>query len=202
VLEPPDRLTSAPVLRSFRPDGSARWTQQLADRTWAKLDVGPEGPVVQQQPSEQWRPVAEHGLALGRAAQAVRGRTGRPLANGRDVVVERRGRAEIRIAEVAGNAVVRSWRIVGTTPLGEVQLVEPLGSRIVLVAKAYTEDRSEDVVVVLDRTGIAQSFSVDPHEWAEAAALARFRLAGSSLYQLGSAPSGAFVDRFDLEVER
>ena len=127
---------------------------------------------------------------------------GRPLMNGLALVVERRGAAEIRIAEIVGNAVVRGWRIAGATPLGEVQLAEPLGNRIVLVAKTYSEDRSEDIVLVLDRTGIVQTFSVDPHEWAESAPLARFRLDGSSLYQLGSAPSGAFVDRFDLEVQR
>jgi hypothetical protein len=77
-----------------------------------------------------------------------------------------------------------------------------MGSRIVIVAKTYTDDRSEDVVLVLDRAGIVQRFSAEPHEWAESAPLARFRLAGSSLYQLGSAASGAFVDRFDLEVQR
>jgi hypothetical protein len=202
VLEPPDRISSSPVLRSFRPDGSKKWAQELGDRTWAKLVVGPAGPVVQQQPSEQWQPVADHGRPLGRAAQAARGRTGSPFAHGREVVVERRGGAEIRIAEVAGDAVVRGWRIVGSTPLGEVQLAEPFGSRIVLVAKAYTEDRSEDVVLVLDGAGIVQRFSVEPREWAESAPLARFRLAGASLYQLGSTPSGAFVDRFDLEVRR
>ena len=69
VLEPPDRLTPAPVLRSFRADGSARWVQRLSDRTWSKLDLGPEGPVVQQEPSEQWLPAAEHGAPLGRTLQ-------------------------------------------------------------------------------------------------------------------------------------
>ena len=200
VLEPPDRLSPVPVLRSFRADGSRKWAQELADRTWAKLGVGPAGPVVLQQPSEQWRPVADHGRALGRAAQAARGSTGKPLVNGREVVVERRGVAEVRIAEVAGDAVIRSWSIAGSTPLGEVQLAEPLGNRVVVVAKTYTDDRSEDVVLVLDETGIVQRFTVEPHEWAESAPLARFRLAGASLYRLGSAPSGAFVDRFDLEV--
>jgi hypothetical protein len=202
VLEPPDRLTAAPVLRSFRADGSAKWTQRLADRTWAKLGVGPSGPVVQQQPSEQWRPVADHGLALGRALQAARGHSGRPLPNGRELIVERRGAAELRIAEVAGDVVLRGWRISGSTALGEVQLAEPLGSRVVVVAKTYTDSRSEYVVLVLDRTGVSQRFSIEPHEWAESAPLARFRLAGSALYQLGFAPSGAFVDRFDLEVQR
>jgi hypothetical protein len=202
VLEPPDRLTAVPVLRSFRADGTPKWTQPLGDRTWAKLGHGPSGPVVQQEPSEQWRPVADRGRALDRGMQAVRGRTGKPLTGGRELVVERRGEAELRIAEVAGDAVLRSWRIIGSTPLGEVQLAELLGSHLVVVTKAYTDTRSEYVVLVLDRTGLSQHFSIEPHDWAESAPLARFRLAGSSLYQLGSAPSGAFVDRFDLEVQR
>jgi hypothetical protein len=202
VLEPPDRIDRAPVLRSFRSDGSKKWAQELADRTWAKLAVGPGGPVVQQQPSEQWRPLADHGRALDRGAQAAHGQTGRPLAHGRELVVERRGSAEIRLAEVAGDAVVRGWRIVASTPLGEVQLAEPFGSRIVVVVKTYDDERSEDLVLVLDRDGLVQRFSVEPHEWAEAAPLARFRLGGSSLYQLGSEPAGAFVDRYDLEVQR
>jgi hypothetical protein len=45
-------------------------------------------------------------------------------------------------------------------------------------------------------------FAVESREWAESAPLARFRLAGSSLYRLGSTPAGLFVDRFDLEVLR
>ena len=48
--------------------------------------------------------------------------------------------------------------------------------------------------------GLGRSQLVDAAEWAESAPLARFRLAGSSLYHLGSTPSEAFVDRFDLEV--
>jgi hypothetical protein len=54
-------------------------------------------------------------------------------------------------------------------------------------------------VLVLDGTGLAGAFSVQSLEWAESAPLARFRLSGTSLYRLGSAPAGAFVDRFDLE---
>jgi hypothetical protein len=46
------------------------------------------------------------------------------------------------------------------------------------------------------------SFAVESLEWAESAPLARFRLAGSSLYRLGSTRAGLFVDRFDLEVSR
>ena len=202
VLEPPNRLTPVPLLRSFRGDGTARWTQRLADRTWAKLALGPEGPAVLQQPSEQWLPAAEQGTALDRGAQAARGRPGRPLAHGREVVVDRVGSGELRIAELAGNAVVRSWRITSETPLGEVQLAEPHGNELVVVLKTYTDERGEYVVLVLRQRGAAERFSVEPSEWAESAPLARFRLAGSSLYQLGSTAAGAFVDRFDLKESR
>jgi hypothetical protein len=202
VLEPPSRVSPAPVLRSFRDDGTPRWAQSLSDRTWAKLAAGPAGPIVQQQPSEQWLPVADHGHALGRVAQAGRGRPGRSFANGREVVVERVGAGELRLAEVAGDAVVRSWRITSGTALGEVQLAEPHGNRLVVVTKTYTDDRSEYVALVLDRSGIVNSFAVESLEWAESAPLARFRLAGSSLYRLGSTRAGLFVDRFDLEVSR
>ena len=155
---------------------------------------------MQQEPSEEWLPVAEHGAALARKAQAGRGRTGRPFANGREVVVERVGGDELRLAELAGDAVVRSWRVTSTTPLGEVQLAEPHGSHLVVVMKTYTEDRSEYLVLVLDRSGLVKSFAVESLEWAETAPLARFRLAGSSLYRLGSTHQGLSVDRFDLEV--
>jgi hypothetical protein len=197
VLEPPNRSSPFPVLRRFDRAGRAMTAQRLADRTWAKLAVGPDGPVVQQQPSEQWMPAA-----LDRAEQARRGRSGRPLGGGRELLVQRLGVGELRLADVAGNAVRRAWRVTSSTPLGEVQLVEPLGSRLVVVVKAYTADEGEYIVLVLDPSGLAERFGVSAPHWAEAAPLGRFRLAGSSLYRLGSAARGAFVDRFDLEVTR
>jgi hypothetical protein len=202
VLDPPSRTSPAPLLRSFRSDGRPRWVKRIPDRTWAKLAAGPDGPVVQQQPSEQWVPATENGGVLDRNAQAARGRPGRPFSNGREVVVERVGAAELRLAELAGAAVVRSWGITSATPLGEVQLAEPQGNRLVIVTKTYTSDRSEYVVLVLDRSGIVDKFAVDSIEWAESAPLARFRLQGTSLYRLGSTRAGLFVDRFDLEVTR
>jgi hypothetical protein len=202
VLEPPTRETPFPRLLSFRRDGTLKWTQRLSDRTWSKLAEGPDGPVVQQQPSEQWLPVAETGKPLTRAAQAGRGRAGRPLAQGRGVVVQRVGEDELRIAETAGNNVIRAWSISSTTPLGEVQLAEPAGTRLVVVVKTYDEGRDEFDVLVLDHSGVARKFAVASSDWAEAAPLARFRLAGSALYQLGSTVQGAFVDRFDLETAR
>jgi hypothetical protein len=202
VLEPAARETPQPRLRSFRREGTPKWTQALSDRTWSKLEAGPDGPVVQQQPSEQWMPVAENGRPLTRKTQSGRGTGSRPLANGRGLLVERVGAGELRLAEVAGSAVVRAWRISSATPLGEVQLAEPVGGRILVVVKTYDESRDEFRVLVLDRAGLADQFSVSSSAWAESAPLARFRVAGSALYQLGSTPDGAFVHRFDLEVSR
>ena len=91
---------------------------------------------------------------------------------------------------------------MSATPLGEVQLAEPLGNCVVLVIRPYTETQDEFLVLVLGDRGVERSFSVDSADWAETAPLARFRLVGSSLYQLGSTPSGMHVDRFDLEVNR
>jgi hypothetical protein len=202
VLEPPNRETPAPVLRSFRKDGAPKWAQALSDRTWSKLDAGTDGLAVQQQPSEQWLPASDHGVPVDRAAQRQRGRPGRPLAHGHELIVDRVGSSELRLAELAGNAIVRAWRISSSTPVGEVQLAEPDRNGLVVVMKAYTDDRDEFVVLVLDQSGIAERFSVPSTQWAESAPLARFRLEGSSLYQLGSTAAGAFVDRYDLEVPR
>jgi hypothetical protein len=200
VLEPPNRVTPVPMLRKLGRDGALTWAQRLSDRTWSKLETGPEGPVVLAAPSEEWVPAAANGAPLDRATQAKRAKPGRPTAGGRGVVVDRIGADELRLAETAGNTVVRSWRVTSSTPLGEVQLAESLGNLFVVVLKTYVDDRAEYVVLVLDRAGVVRQFSVDATEWAESAPLARFRLAGGSLYHFGSTPSVAFVDRFDLEV--
>ncbi len=202
VLEPANRTTPAPMLRKLGRDGTVKWAQLLSDRTWSKLETGPDGPVVLAAPSEQWVPAAAHGAPLDRVTQAKHATPDRPTGLGRGVLVDRLGEDELRLAETAGHRVIRSWRITSSTPLGEVQLAEPFGNGLVAVLKTYTDDRAEHVVLVLDGTGIVQHFSVDAAEWAESAPLARFRLAGHALYHFGSTPSEAFVDRFDLEVSR
>jgi hypothetical protein len=203
VLEPTgDGAARTPELRSFSASGALRSKTPIADRTWSQLREGPQGPEVQQEPSEQWQPATHGRRALSRTAQAASGHPGRTLPNGKELVVLRAGTSEARIAEVAGTRVRRAWRIVSATPLGEIQLAEPLGSRVVVVIRPYTETQDEFLVLVLGDRGLERSFSVDSADWAETAPLARFRLAGSSLYQLGSTPSGMHVDRFDLEVNR
>jgi hypothetical protein len=201
VLEPTGEGPT-PELRRFDASGSLRSKTPIADRTWSQLREGSQGPEVQQEPSEQWMPVHGRHAWLTRTAQAQTGHPGRTLPNGKELVVFRAGTSEARVAELAGGHVRRAWRIVSETPLGEVQLAEPLASRVVLVVRPYTETQDEFLVLVLGDKGVDRSFSVAAADWAETAPLARFRLAGSSLYQLGSTPSGMHVDRFDLEVNR
>jgi hypothetical protein len=197
-----DVLEPTPELRSFDASGRLRSKTAIEDRTWSQLREGAEGVEVQQEPSEQWMPIDQGRAWLAREAQARGGHPGRTLASGHELVVFRTGVSEARIAEVAAGHALRAWRISSATPLGEVQLAEPLGNRVVIVVRPYTETQDEFLVLVLGDRGVERSFSVDSANWAETAPLARFRLAGSSLYQLGSTPSGMHVDRFDLEVNR
>jgi len=161
--------------------------------------MGPDGPLVQEEPSEQWLDAAP---GLGRERQARSGRAGRTLRDGSEIVVLRTGVGELRVARVAGGRVRSAWRILSDTPLGEVQLAEPSGNGAVVVAKAYDDTADEFLVLVLDGHGVARQLSVPSAEWASGAPLARFRLIGSSLYHLGSTADGAFVDRYDLEVKQ
>ena len=105
---------------------------------------------------------------------------------------------EIRAAIISSGRVQRSWRVTSDTPLAEVQLGEPVGHRLVLVARVYTDTSDEFVVLVLDQRGLVQEFSTPADEWAEGAPLGRFRLEGDRLYRLGTDASGAFVARYEL----
>lgn len=194
VLEPRGTLVR------YRADGARAWQQKLGDRTWVKLAHGRSGSVALQEPSEQWLPVADGGAPVSRTDQRRRARSAKPLANGHDLAVARVGDRELRLAELHGSLRVRSWRITSETPLGEVQLAESHGNRIVVVVRVYTDDRDEFDVLVLDGDGLAARFAVESDSWTETAPLARFRLAHDALYRLRTTPSGAAVDRFDLEV--
>jgi hypothetical protein len=202
VLDGRSAPGQTPLVRTFSPDGTLRRARHIAERTWSQLRMGPGGPLVHQEPSEQWMPVADGSTPLDRTAQARAGRAGRLLADGSQLVVLRSGIGEVRLARVAGGSVRVCWRVISATPLGEVQLVDALGSRIVLVVKAYTEREDEFEVLVLDGRGLVKRFAVASDQWADAAPLAHFRLAGSALYKLGSTPTGVFVDRYDLEGAR
>lgn len=199
VLETTTGQSRAPLLRVFGPDGTGRGAIEVAERA-SQIRIGPSGPVVLQQPSGQWMTAAADGRSLTQSAQESSGRAGRPLPGGSEIVILRRDN-EIRVALVGPGGVLRAWRVTSETPLAEVQLAEPLGNRLLLVVRVYTSGRDEFLILVLDRNGLAQRFSLASADWAETAPLSRFRLVGSSLYQLGSTPAGLFVDRVDVEVK-
>jgi hypothetical protein len=144
-------------------------------------------------------PAFVSGAPAPPTAQRRKGRMGRGVRSGEEVVVFRHAN-ELRVALVASGLVTRGWRLTSDTPLGEVQLVEPVGAQLVVVARVYDGQTDEFAVLVLDRNGLVSRTSVGSAEWAEAAPLGRFRLVGRALYRLGSSPAGVFVDRFDLEV--
>lgn len=188
-----------PLIRSFDANGHSLGSWHTAERTSAALRMGPAGPVILEYPAGQWMPAAVGGDAAEPAIQQGQGRSGQPVAGAGEIVVLRTGN-EVRVALVGSGSVRASWRIQSVTPLAEVQLAEPLGQRLVVVLRVYDNSRDEFVALVLDAKGVATQFSLDSADWAETAPLSRFRLAGSSLYQLGSTSAGTFVDRFDLGV--
>jgi hypothetical protein len=196
VLESDALTGGTPLLRSFDLKGHERAETPLAERTVSAVRVGPAGPVTLQYPAAEWMPAA---AGLSRAAQVAHARPGRPVPGGDEIVVYRQGN-EARIAVVGPDGVRRSWRILSSTPLAEIQLAEPLGSRLLAIVHTYTDTESEFVVLVLDARGAVKQFSVPGADWAETAPLTRFRLSGNSLYKLGSTPAGMFVDRYDLGV--
>jgi hypothetical protein len=200
VLETAADAGETPQLRSFDAAGTPMGAVELAERGSA-VRAGPHGPVVLRQASGQWMPAILDGRALAAGAQSSAGTSGRPVAGGREIVVLREGANEVRAALVGADGLRRTWRLQSDTALAEVQLAEPYREGLVLVVRTYTDDEAEFVVLVLGRKGLVGRFSLAANDWAETAPTSRFRLAGSSLYQLGSSPDGLFVDRFDLEEE-
>ena len=192
------RTGQGPVVRSFDRSGVALEATELPERTATQVRAGPSGPVVLQQPSGQWLPVLR-GNGSTSASRGL-GSTGRPFPGGSEVVVLRAD-DELRIAVVAGDVVRRSWRVTSSTQLAEVQLAEPMGQRLLVVVRVYTDAQDEFLALVLGPRRVLRSLSLYSADWAESAPLSRFRLSGSSLYQLGSTTNGLFVDRFDLEVK-
>lgn len=201
VLETTSRDGRNPLVRRFDDSGRELEAVETAERGPAQIRMGPAGPLVLQRPSHHWMPALVSGVPTTPAVQRSRGRDARRLPSGEEVVVQRAGN-EVRVALLARGSITQSWRITSDTSLGEVQLAEPVGSRFVVVVRVYTNDASEFAVLLLDRRGLRSRMTVEAAEWAEGAPLGRFRLVGSSLYQLGTSPTEVFVDRFALEEVR
>ena len=200
VLETASAARERPVLRAFARDGSERGEAEVAERA-AQVRMGPDGtPFVLQHPSGQWMPGLRRGRLLEAREQQAAGRPGRPLPGGGEVLVLRHGN-ELRLALAGPRGTRQSWRVTSETPLAEVQVAEAVARRLVVVVRVHTDVEDEFLVLVLGEHGIVSELSIEPADWAEIAPLSRFRLAGTSLYRLGSTAAGLFVDRFDLEVE-
>jgi hypothetical protein len=200
VLESTAEPGRHPLVKRFDDAGRELEAIETADRTSSQIRMVPSGPLVLGHPSHHWMPVEIDGTPAPQAAQLRHGRSGRELRDGGEIVVYRHAN-ELRIALVSGGSRTRSWRITSETALAEVQVAEPLGQRLVVVVRLYDDRVDEFVVLTLDRQGLVDRFTLDPADWAETAPLSRFKLVGRSLYRLGSTPAGAFVDRFDLEVQ-
>lgn len=195
------RASRPAALRTFDRSGRTLSVAELAERTATQVRVGPKGALVLQHPSGQWLPAATaDDTPLSALTQARAGRAGRLLPNGDEVIVLRTGN-EIRLALANEHRVRRAWRITSTLPLAEVQLAEPMPGGLLVVFRVYSETDDEFVALVLGSRGLRARMSLDSADWAESAPLSRFKLSGSSLYQLGSTRAGVFVDRFDLEVK-
>jgi hypothetical protein len=199
VLESTSPSPTSSLLRIFGANGSPLTTGLTAERATQVRTAANDDPVVLQEPSGQWMQAAADGQMLSPARQAKTGRGGRPLRGGGEMIVLRRGN-EIRVALTGNDGARRSWRVRSDDLLAEIQLAEPIGSNVLVVARVYAGSRDEFVVFVLGAKGLIRSFSMKSVDWAESSPLSRFRLVGRSLYRLGSTPEGVFVDRYDLEV--
>jgi len=198
VLESVADPGQTPLVKSFDAAGRLSNSWHTAEANAGTLRLGRDGLWALEYPSSQWMPVA-NDAASSAAEQAAFGRAGRAVPGSREIVAQREGN-EARVALVGGNGIERSWRIRSATPLGEIQLAELLGNRVVVVIRTYTNTDAAFLALILGDRGLEQHLAIAPAEWAETAPLSRFRLVGSSLFHLGSTSTGMFVDRYDLEA--
>jgi hypothetical protein len=187
-----------PVVRSYGSSGGRAATTAVHGAGADMLRSGPGGTYVHSYPGDMWEPVGSGvGALLGPEQQAAGARPGRLAGGGVEVVV-RGGQNEAVFALVREDRVLRAWRVSSVTNLGEIQLAEPFAEGMLVVLRVWTETKAEFVALVLSPSGLAGSFAIDASQWAESAALGRFRLEGKTLYQLRSTSAGAEIVTFDL----
>jgi hypothetical protein len=205
VLEMTTANQAAPVLRAFTLQGAPLAASQVADSTAAQVRLSGSSAYVSEYPSSMWAPVLQSNgqAALDASSQVAREVPGTPGVDG-NVIVSSLGN-EIRVGAyvpVGTTYRLTSARLTSSTPVADVQLTQVLPSgRIVVVFSVYTDTAHEYEAVVLDSSGnVVEQFSLPADDWAQSMPLSRFRLDGSSLYELGSTSAGIFVDRYDLGV--
>jgi hypothetical protein len=187
-----------PAVRSYSPSGVLAATTAVDGTGADMLRSGPAGTFLHGYPGDMWKPIGGGVGALFKPEQQAAGARPGRLAEGGVEVVVRGGQNEAFFALVRGDRVLRAWRVSTPSTLGEIQLAEPFGDGMLVVLRVWTETKTEFVALVLSPIGLAGSFAVDASQWAESAALGRFRLHGKTLYQLRSTPAGAEIVTFDL----
>jgi hypothetical protein len=192
--------SGTPMLRSFTGGGYPIAAARLAEQTVDMVRVGPKGPLVHAYPSEMWLPTGAAAPPLAPARQLAAAEPARRVRDGSVVVSATDD--EAKLALVRGERVVQAWSVRSATRLGEVQLAEAYGDGLLVVLRVWTEQKAEFRVLRLTPGGLAESFAVERAEWAESASLSRFRLHGTTLYQLRSTPSGTEIAAFEIGGKR
>lgn len=205
LLETANASFPRPVLRAYTLQGTALGSAAVADAAAAQIRLAGSTAYVSEYPSSMWAPVLQNNgrTAVDAPSQLGRAVSGAPASDG-NVVVLSTG-SEIRIgmyAPVGSTYQLSSVRITSSTPVADIQLAQTLPSgRLLVVFSVYTDTDHEYEAVVLSPTGaLVDQFALPAADWAQSMPLSRFRLAGSSLYELGSTDAGVFIDRYDLGV--
>jgi hypothetical protein len=205
VLEMANAAEPRPLLRAYTLQGGVLGTSEVADAAAAQVRLSGDTAYVSEYPSSMWAPVLQNNgrTAVDTATQLAKAFPGAPAPDGKVVVLSMGN--EVRIGRYAPNGAtyqLSTIRIKSDTPVADIQLAQALPSgRAVVVFSVYTDTDHEYEVAVIDPSGaLADQFALPAAEWAQSMPLSRFRLVGSSLYELGSTDAGVFVDRYDLGV--
>ena len=205
VLETANASLTKPLLRAYTLQGDVLGSSVVADAVAAQVRVAGATAYVSEYPSSMWAPVLQNNgrAPVDGSTQLVRAAPGAPGVGG-NVVVLSMGE-EVRVGAYApvGNTYQFSTaRITSATPVADIQLAQTLPSgRLLVVFSVYTDTQHEYEAVVVNPAGaLVDQFALPAEDWAQSMPLSRFRLVGSSLYELGSTEDGVFVDRYDLGV--
>jgi hypothetical protein len=205
VLETANATLPGPLLRGYTLQGAVLGSAAVADDAAAQVRIAGGTAFVSEYPSSMWAPVLQNNgrTPVDGATQFGRAAPGAPGLSGNVLVLSLEN--EIRVGTYApvGNTYrLSTARITSATPVADIQLAQTLPSgRLLVVFSVYTDTDHEYEAVIVDPSGgLVDHFSMPASDWAQSMPLSRFRLVGSSLYELGSTEDGAFVDRYDLGV--
>jgi len=205
VLEAANAASASPLLRAFTLQGTALSSSPIADAAAAQVRLSGSTAYVSEYPSSMWAPVLQNNgrLAVDSSAQLAAAVPGAPSTDGKVVVLSTGNEIRLGAYSIVGSVYRFSTiRITSGTPVADIQLAQKLPSgRLLVVFSVYSDTEHEYEALVVDPSGaVADQFSLPAADWAQSMPLSRFRLSGSSLYELGSTDAGVFVDRYDLGV--